>query len=342
MKNKDGRALSHAVREEIRKRAVARVLAGESPEAVVSSLGFHRSCIYEWLAKYEANGEQGLATRPIPGRPKKFPDEYADRLRELIKINPLQLDFHDALWTRGMIRELLRTEFGIEVGERSVSNILARLGITTVQRPRFKAYEQDPVTVKVWLEETWPAIQEEAKRRKATVYFGDESAIRSDFHRGTTWGIKGETPVVPKTGRRFSVNMLSAVSPRGKLRFMVTESRVNAGVFIEFLKRLLHNAKRPIYLIVDGHPTNKAKKVRKFIDSTKGRLKLFYLPPYSPELNPDELVWNHVKSHHLGRTVVDTKETLQTLVHSALRSLQRSTRLLKQFFHEQHVQYILA
>ena len=341
MKNKDGRALPHAVREEIRKRAVARVLAGESPEVVISSLGFHRSCIYDWLSKYEAAGEQGLQTRPIAGRPRKFSDEHADRLRELIKVNPLQLDFHDALWTREMIRELLKKEFGVEVSERSVGNILARLDIT-VQRPRFKAYEQDPEVVKQWLEETWPAIQEEAKRRKATVYFGDESAIRSDFHRGTTWGVKGETPLVPKTGRRFSINMLSAVSPRGKLRFMVTESRVNAGVFIEFLKRLLHNAKRPIYLIVDGHPTHKAKKVRKFVDGTQGKLKLFYLPPYSPELNPDELVWNHIKSHRLGRTVADTKETLKALAHSALRSLQRSTRLIQRFFHEEHVQYILA
>lgn len=341
MTKKDGRALPHSVREEIRKRAVAQVLAGESPEAVIDALGFHRSCIYDWLAKYEAGGEAALETRPISGRPRKFSNEHAERLRELIKVNPLQLDFHDALWTRGMIREVLQSEFGVQVSERSVSNILARFGIT-VQRPRFKAYEQDPEVVKRWLEETWPAIQEDAKRRKATVYFGDESAIRSDFHRGTTWGVKGETPVVPKTGRRFSINMLSAVSPRGKLRFMVTDSRVNADVFIEFLKRLLHNAKRPIYLVVDGHPTHKAKKVRRFVDSTQGKLKLFYLPPYSPELNPDELVWNHIKSHRLGRTVVDTKETLKALAHSALRSLQRSACLIKRFFHEEHVRYILA
>jgi transposase len=308
---------------------------------VIEALGFHRSCIYEWLAKYEVGGDAALETRPIPGRPRKFSDEHAERLRELIKLNPMQLDFHDALWTRGMIREVLKSEFDVEVSERSVSNILARFGITA-QRPRFKAYEQDSAVVKTWLEETWPAIREEAKRCKATVYFGDESAIRSDFHRGTTWGVKGETPVVPKTGKRFSINMLSAISPKGRLRFMVTESRVNADVFIEFLRRLLHNAKRPIYLIVDGHPTHKAKKVRKFVDGTEGKLKLYYLPPYSPELNPDELVWNHIKAHRIGRTVVDTKDTLKALAHSALRSLQRSTFLIKRFFREEHVQYILA
>jgi len=341
MNKQDGRALSHSVREEIRKRAVARVLDGESPEEVIKSLGFHRSCIYDWLAKYKEGGESALKTRPISGRPRKFPDEYADRLRKLIKKNPLQLDFHDALWTREMIRELLEREFGVCVSERTVSNILARFGITA-QRPRFKAYEQDSEAVKIWLEETWPSIRDEAKRRRATLYFGDESAIRSDFHRGTTWGMKGETPVVEKSGRRFSVNMLSAISPKGKMRFMVTDSRVNADLFIEFLKRLLHNAKRPVYLIVDGHPTHKAKKVQRFVESTEGKLKIFYLPPYSPELNPDELVWNHVKTHRLGRTVVKTKEALATRARSALRSLQKSTDLIKRFFHESHVQYVIT
>jgi hypothetical protein len=123
------------------------------------------------------------------------------------------------------------------VSVHSVSNILQRLGIT-VQRPRLKAYEQDPQAVKQWLEETWPAIQREAKAAKAVMYFGDESSIRSDYHRGTTWGIRGQTPVVQKTGRRFSVNLISALSPRGELRFMVTEQRLTTAVFIDFLKRL--------------------------------------------------------------------------------------------------------
>ena len=147
MEKKDGRALPHAVREEIRKRAVSRVLAGESPEVVIDSLGFHRSCIYDWLKQYRRRGEAGLETKPIPGRPKKFDDVlWADELRELIRNDPRQLDFHDALWTRAMIRDLLRRHFKAKVSERTVGNILKRLDIT-VQRPRLKAVEQDPEIV---------------------------------------------------------------------------------------------------------------------------------------------------------------------------------------------------
>ncbi|NKC11109.1 MAG: hypothetical protein GKR94_02560 [Gammaproteobacteria bacterium] len=147
----------------------------------------------------------------------------------------------------------------------------------SAQRPGFKAYEPDPAQVKVWLKETWPEVQQEAKRRRARVYFGDESTIRSDYHRGTTWGVRGDTLVVAKTGRRFSVNRLSAVSPKGHLRFMVTESRVTADVFIDFLRRLLHNAKRAIYWVVDGHRIHRAKKVQEFVRTSQGRLTLVLL-----------------------------------------------------------------
>lgn len=172
MKKKDGRALPHAVREKIGKRAVERVLAGESPEEVLGALGFHRSRIYQWLAQYRAGGEKAPETKPIAGRPRKLPQRYAEALRELVESDPRQLDFHDALWTRETIRELVASEFGVKVSVRSVGHILQRLGIT-VQRPRLKAYEQDPEAVKQWLQETWPEIQHRAKVAKAVIYFGD-------------------------------------------------------------------------------------------------------------------------------------------------------------------------
>jgi transposase len=193
-----------------------------------------------------------------------------------------------------------------------------------------------------WFAETWPLIQREAKREKARVYFGDESNIRTDYHRGTTWGVKGETPVIEKTGKRYGVNLISAVSPAGKLRFMVTDQRVNADVFIGFLKRLLHKAERPVYLVLDGHPVHRSKKVKEFVEKTDGKLKLFYLPPYSPELNPDELVWNHVKAQKLGRQVIKTKDELMERTRSILRSLQKNSEKLMAFFREENVKYILA
>lgn len=341
MKKKDGRKISHAAREEIRKRAVERVLNGESPEAVISALGFHRSRIYQWLKDYREGGEAGLETKPIPGRPPKVADHYADLLRDLVRDNPLQYDFHDALWTREMIQEVLAKKWGIKVSIGTVGNILKRFGITS-QKPRFKAYEQDQDKVDQWFQETWPEIQREAKRNKAQVFFGDEANIRTDYHRGSTWGVKGETPVVEKTGKRYGVNMISAISPGGRLRFMVTDKTVNAEVFLEFLKRFTYQAEHPIYLVLDGHPVHRSKRVRQFAEATNGKLKLFYLPPYSPELNPDELVWHHVKAQKLGRRIVKTKQELFERVRSVLRSLQKDADKLKAFFYEKNVKYALS
>jgi transposase len=148
--------------------------------------------------------------------------------------------------------------------------------------------------------------------------------------------------VVKTTGARFSVNMISAISPRGKLRFMTIDGRFNADKFIEFLKRLLHKAKKPVFLVVDDHPTHKAKKVKAFIESTQGRLRLFILPPYSPELNPDELVWNNLKSHRVVRKMITGPDDLKQKVISSLRSLQKMPQKIKGFFREKHVRYITA
>jgi transposase len=191
------------------------------------------------------------------------------------------------------------------------------------------------------LEETWPAIQREAKACGATVYFGDEANMRSDYHKGTTWGLKGQTPVVEKTGQRFSINMLSAISPRGALRFMLTEERVNATVFIAFLKRLLHGAEQPIFLILDGHPVHRSRAVRAFEESTQGKLKIFLLPGYSPDLNPDELVWHYLKRHRLARAMVETKAQLIEQARGVLRSMQKRVELLRSFFRETHVRYVI-
>ncbi len=143
-----------------------------------------------------------------------------------------------------------------------------------------------------------------AKAAGARIFFGDEAGVRSDYHAGTTWGVKGKTPVVPRTGQRKSINMLSAVTARGDLRFMLVRGRVNGVVFAEFLRRLMHNAAHPVFLILDGHSIHHSRPVRDFVASQEGRLRLFFLPPYSPELNPDEQVWNYVKHHGIGKAVL--------------------------------------
>lgn len=332
MRENDARKLDHKTLEEIRTRAVQRVQTGESPEVVIAALGFSRSCIYSWLAMYRAGGWSALKARALNGRPKRISGQQMQWIyATVVGTSPLQHRFEFALWTRAMIQTLVREQFGLRLSLSSVGRLLAQLGLTC-QRPLFRAYEQNPTLVQQWRERDYPVIQSLAKREGAEIFFGDEAGLRSDYHSGTTWGVRGQTPVVAATGQRFGLNMISAISARGLLRFMVVKGKVNGPKYIEFLQRLMHNAPRPIFLIVDGHPIHKARTVKDFVASTEGRLRLFYLPPYAPELNPDEQVWNHVKNHGIGRGAVTGFDHLKKMVIGRLRSLQRLPWTVRMFF----------
>ena len=342
MKPGDGRKLAHSTLEELRVRAVERVQAGESPEVVVRSLGLSRGAIYEWLARYRAGGWDALKAKPIPGRPKRISGPQMKWIYETItQKSPEQLRFPFALWTREYVQITLLKQFRLRLSLSSVSRLLAQLGLSW-QRPLYRAYQQDATRVEKWLKEEFPAIRREAKRLGAEIFFGDEGAIRSDQHAGKTWGVKGKTPVVISTGARHRVNMISAVSGRGTLRFMVLPGNLNAGSFIEFLRRLLVGATRPVFLVVDGHSVHRSRPVRHFVEACEGALRLFLLPPYSPELNPDEFVWNHVKTHGVGRAFVAGAGHLKRLVQSRLRLLQNRPDLVRSFFQAPTTSYAAA
>ena len=339
MQKLDGRRLDHKTREQIRMRAVQQIEAGASPEVVAQALGFHRSCIYEWIAKYREGGLDALKTKPIAGRPRKLDGKHLSKLYRIItRKSPLQLKFPFALWTRSMIRELIRDEFGVRLSDVSVGRLLKKLGLSP-QKPLRRAYQQNAEAVEQWRQETYPQIKRMAKRVGATIFFEDEASVRSDYHSGTTWAPIGQTPVVSSTGARFSVNLISAISAQGALRFMLVQGRFNAAVFVNFLKRLLSDIDQRVFLIVDGHPVHRAAKVKRFVASTNGRLQLFFLPSYSPELNPDELVWNHLKRHRVGKAMIAGPDHLKALVLNHLRSLQKLSAIVRGFFHEPHVRY---
>lgn len=341
MNKRDGRALGHDTLEEIRIRAVQRVEAGESPEDVIRVLGFGRTVIYDWLAKYREGGTDALRAKPLAGRPPKLQGKQLKWLyRTIVSKNPSQLRFEFALWTRGMVRTLIRDKYGVRLSDVSVGRLLRKLGLSP-QKPLRRAYEQDPQKVQQWLAEEYPKIKALAKKARATVFFADEAGVRSDFHAGTTWAVKGKTPIVPATGQRFGLNLVSAVSARGEMRFMIVNGRMNASRFIEFLQRLVYNPVRPVFLIVDGHPSHRARKVMEYVRATEGRVRLFFLPPYSPELNPDELVWNHLKNHGIGKRIIYTREQMKQIVLRHLRSLQKTPALIRAFFHQPELQYII-
>lgn len=339
MSRQDARKLDHKTLEEIRIRAVKQVQEGESPEVVIRALGFSRACIYSWLASYRSGGWHALRARAISGRPKTLSGSQIQWIYKTVTTkNPLQMKFAFALWTRPMIRSLLWRKFKIKLSISSVGRLLKQLGLSC-QRPLLKAIQQNPVLVKQWLKQDFPKIKALAREAGAELFFGDESGVRSDFHAGTTWAKKGETPVVSTTGQRFSLNMISAISPRGAMRFMVTKKHITTDVFIQFLKRLMKGVSHPIFLIVDNVSTHKAKKVQTFIEQCAGRLRLFFLPPYSPELNPDEYVWNDVKNNGVGRSFIETPKDLKSAVLSRLQHLQRKPNIVQSFFQSQTTLY---
>jgi transposase len=338
----DARALDHKTLTELRKRGVAAVQAGESPDSVAAALGVNLRTVFRWLAQYRHGGWGKLDAHKRGGRPPKL-DGGALRwvYKTVVDKTPLQLNFPFALWTAAMVQVLILDRYGVRLSRSSVSRLLNQLGLSA-QRPLWRAYQQNPAAVQRWLTEEFPDIQRRARREGAQIFFADEAGVRSDYHSGTTWGKRGQTPVVSSTGARFGINLISAVSAQGQLRFMITKGRVTAAVFIDFLKRLLVNATSPIFVIADGHSTHRAKMVERFVATQQGRLALFILPPYSPELNPDEYVWNDLKNHGIGRKVITSLTQMRQAVISHLRQLQKLPDIVRGFFRAPTTRYATA
>lgn len=342
MRDTDGRKLDHKTLETIRVRAVKQIEAGARVEDVAAALDLNRSTIFAWMASYRAGGVEALRAKPVPGRAPKM---SAAQMRELYGLivgsDPRQYHLGFALWTRDLVRQLIWTRFRVRLSAVSVGRLLRTLGMSP-QRPVHRASQQDPERVRRWREEDYPTLRDQAAQAGATIYFADEAGLRSDYHSGTTWAPVAQTPVVSSTGARFSVNMISAVTPQGRLRFSTFTGTMVADTFIAFCRRLLADDPNPVFLIVDGHPVHRSRAVKAFVESTDGRLRLFFLPPYSPELNPDEWVWKNVKHDRVGRSGVRTAEELRRKAENALRRLQRLPGLVCAFFLDPRIRYARA
>ncbi|MFZ5869110.1 MAG: IS630 family transposase [Actinomycetota bacterium] len=342
MRENDGRKLDHKTLEQMRFRAVDAVAAGQHPEDVAAALGMTRSAVYGWLAKYREGGKAALAAKPVPGRPPKLSAAQMQQVyRWVVGGDPRQYSFDFALWTRDLVRQLIRQKFDVALSAVSVGRLLKALGLSP-QRPIWRAWQQDEQAVAAWRTERFPAIQAEAKKVGATIYFADEAGLRSDYHAGTTWAARGRTPVVKTTGSRHSVNMVSAVTAKGVLRFATYTGSFTADTFLDFCRRLMRDTDGPVFLVVDGHPTHKSKKVKAFAEASNGQLRIFTLPGYSPELNPDEWVWKNVKADRVGRAGITDKDDLKAKAVAALRRLQRMPHIIRGFFADPNLAYITA
>ena len=313
---------------------------GVSADEVAKVLKVSRASVFEWQRIYRAQGAEALKTKKTRGPKSKLDDGQMSQLYRLIAGNdPRQLSFGLALWTRGMIQELIFRQFGIRLSIVSVGNLLGKLGMSP-QRPLYRAYEQDPEKVAEWKEEIFPQIQARARREGAAIFFADEASVRTSYHAGTTWAPVGKTPVVAGSGKTRSVSMVSAVSPRGELHFQVYETGIRQEEFLDFCKMLVADAGRPVFLIVDNSQVHRARILKAHAEQSKGMLTLFFLPPYSPDLNPDEWVWKNVKHDNLGRASVKSEGELAQFASAALAKLKEMPEKLRSFFGDPALRYI--
>jgi transposase len=343
MKTSDARSLPQAAQEDLRRKAVQAVREGRTQGEVARLFGVARPTINKWCRQHATGGAKALVARRRGRRPgKTLAAAPATRIRRLIiNRHPEQLRLPFALWTREAVQQLIAAESGIEVSIWTVGRYLRDWGFTP-QKPARRAWERDPRAVSRWLTTEYPAIQAAAKRENAEIYWGDEMGLRSDHAAGRSFAPRGRTPVIERSGNRFGCNMISAITNRGRLYFAVFRGRFTARVFIDFLKRLARQVDRLLYLIVDGHPVHRSAAVRTWLDHNPDRIRLFRLPAYSPELNPDEYLNQDVKSNAVGRQRPrDATEMIQT-VRGYLRGTQRQPTLVARYFHAEPVRYAAA
>ena len=337
----DARKLDGATQAHLRRLVVKAVRGGMRQTEAAMTYSVSLRAVSKWMKLSRDGGLRALKSGKRGRRPGggRLNATQAARIRALIigkMPDQLKLPFY--LWTREAVASLIEREYGITVSQTTVGRYLKVWGMSA-QKPVRRAYERNDEAIARWLDEDYPAIVKEAKREKATIYWGDEMGLRSDHISGTCFSPMGQTPVVRATGQRFGCNMISAITNRGALTFMVFEGKFQNPVFIEFMKRMLKQVKGKIYLIVDGHPVHRSAAAKKFVAENAKRLRLIQLPGYCPELNPDELLNQDVKTNALGKSRPTNKAQMMAGVRSHLHRRQKQPHVIRNLFHEKHVRY---
>jgi transposase len=347
----DARRLSPEAQEDLRRRVVYAVVEdGRKPSEAARTFGFCRQSVAAWVARVESDGVRSLSARkrgPKVGEHRLVSGALTERsiVRSIRGGCPDQMLLPFALWSRAAVIGLIQRRAGRTISLSTAGRYLRRWGFTP-QKPMRRAYERDPVAVKAWLKEQYPAVKKRARDENALILWGDEMGLRSDDPIGRSYAPRGKTPVVDASGRRFGCNMISAISNLGQLWFMVFAGRLDAKLFIEFLGRLLRvSGNRRLFLIIDSHPAHKAVKVRRWLEEKPAerstRLELIFLPGYSPELNPDECLNHDTKQAMRKHRLRDQRDMIDK-VRSHLRRRQKQPRVVQRFFHEPHVRYAAA
>lgn len=336
---RDARSLPHATLEEMRRLAVQRALAGEKHCDIARSIDVHHDSVSKWIRAFEAQGDEGIASTKASGPKQKLTDRQIAKLgRIIIGKNPRQLNFGVNLWTVSVIADVIERLFDVRLHDTTVQRLLHRIGLTP-QKPVRRAFQRNREEIHEWTTNIFPGIVREARRKQATLLFLDETGVHEDGPIGTTWGVRGQTPIVATTGTRRRINVISAISPRGRLWFRCYKGTLTAARFIEFLLDLLGDTSRPLVIVMDRHPAHVAAIVKRFLLANKKRISVHYLPGYAPELNPDEHVWAALKGM-FRRDTIDQDEAFDGAVNTAMETIQGSPAWVRGFFRHPEVKYV--
>lgn len=344
MTKRDARFLSPEAQAEIRLRVINAVQGGMKQAQAARTFGVSRWSVVQWSQAHRSNGAQALAPKRRgrrAGEAGKLSPRQAQRIRGLIVGKmPEQLKLPFYLWTRAAVQLLIKREYAVRLSLSAVGGYLKRWGLS-VQRPVKRAYERNEEAIAQWLAEVYPTIARRAKREKASIYWGDETGLRSDDVRGRSFAPVGQPCVVRVPGRRFGCNVISALTNKGEMSFMVFEGRFQADRFISFCERLIKQSRRKVFLIVDGHPAHRAKVVKGWLQEHAERIELYFLPGYAPDLNPDELLNGDIK-RALGQVRPRDRDAMKTATRKWLHRRQKQPAILANFFNEPHVRYAAA
>lgn len=343
MKKTDGRHSSPEAQKEKRRIAFRMRSAGYKRAEIAALVGVNESTVGDWYRVARQRGEQAAiqgGQRGVKaGEGRKLNAEQALRIQGLMKTHmPDELGFSHALWTRRAVIELVRSRCHVTLPLSTTGLYLNRWGFTP-QKPAKQAYEQQPEAVKQWLDEDYPAIKARAEAEGGVIHWGDETGIKNQCQHGRSYAPRGETPVQKIPGKRLSLNMISTVTNQGLVRFMLYEEKFTVKVMIRFLERLLRGSDKKVFLILDNLRVHHANKICDWVDKRKEKIELFFLPAYSPELNPDEYLNCDFKAQVHSSPAARTAKQLKHNVKKAMKVLQLHPERVAKYFENSHIAY---
>jgi len=342
MEKIDFRKQTSEVRYEIRRRGLNLIKSGSTQKSVAETMGVRTKTVCSWVKSYKSKGLKGLkdSKRGVKSADKKLLTLDQEKRIQFIIIDkmPDQLKLSFSLWTRKAVKELIERELGISIAITTTGDYLRSWGFTP-QKPKKKAYEQNPKAVERWMEEEYPTIKKKAKSENAEIHWGDETGIKNSSHYGRSYAPRGKTPVRRTMGKRLSINMISSITNQGKVKFMIYSGTMNSDRFLKFLRQLIKNRERKIYLILDNLKVHHSKIVKKWVEKNKRTIELFFLPSYSPEKNPDEYLNCDLKYGVSEKPAPRNQDKLESIVNQHMTMLKNNSERVKKYFKHPEIKY---